>query len=132
MRERNAIKIFAILFAIVCLYQLSFTWVVNNIEEDAVQESLYKRDQEAKLIESNRLLLEDGLKLDTNQSYIDSLQFELEKLKYTKTDIYLDDFQQSEERSYLENKRSEKVFGPYTFLQCQQRQLNLGLDLKGG
>lgn len=132
MRERNAIKIFAILFAIVCLYQLSFTWVVNNIEEDATQESLYKRDQEAKLIESNRLLLEDGLKLDTNQSYIDSLQFELEKLKYTKTDIYLDDFQQSEERSYLENKRSEKVFGPYTFLQCQQRQLNLGLDLKGG
>ena len=82
MRERNAIKIFAILFAIVCLYQLSFTWVVNNIEEDATQESLYKRDQEAKLIESNRLLLEDGLKLDTNQSYIDSLQFELEKLKF--------------------------------------------------
>ena len=83
MRERNAIKIFAILFAIVCLYQLSFTWVVNNIEEDAVQESLYKRDQEAKLIESNRLLLEDGLKLDTNQSYIDSLQFELAKQIFT-------------------------------------------------
>ncbi len=132
MRERNAIKIFAILFAIVCLYQLSFTWVVNNIEQDAVQESLYKRDQEAKLIESNRLLLEDGLELDTSQFYIDSLQNELDKLKYTKTDIYLDDFQQSEERSYLENKSSEKVFGPYTFLQCQQRQLNLGLDLKGG
>ena len=132
MRERNAIKIFAILFAIVCLYQLSFTWVVNNIEKDAVQESLYKRAQEAKLIESNRLLLEDGLDLDTNQSYVDSLQIELDKSKYTKTDIYLDTFQKYVERSYLENKSSEKVFGPYTFLQCQQRQLNLGLDLKGG
>lgn len=132
MRERNAIKIFAILFAIVCLYQLSFTWVVNNIEKDAVKESLYKRDQQAKLIERDRLVLSDGLEKDTTSAYIDSLKNELSKDKFSNTDVYLDDFQQSVERSYLETKSSEKVFGPYTFLQCQQRQLNLGLDLKGG
>ena len=83
MRERNAIKIFAILFAIVCLYQLSFTWVVNNIEEDAVQESIYKRSEEAKIIERDRLLLSEGLEKDTTQAYIDSLTNELEKDKYT-------------------------------------------------
>ena len=132
MRERNAIKIFAILFAIVCLYQLSFTWIVNNIEEDAVQESIYKRSEEAKIIERDRLLLSEGLEKDTTQAYIDSLTNELEKDKYTNTDVYLDNFQQDVELSYLESKRSEKVFGPYTLAACQKRQLNLGLDLKGG
>ena len=36
MQNRNVIKIFAILFAIVCLYQLSFTWIVDGVEDDAV------------------------------------------------------------------------------------------------
>jgi SecD/SecF fusion protein len=36
MQNRNFIKIFAILFAIVSLYQLSFTWVANGVEDDAV------------------------------------------------------------------------------------------------
>ena len=36
MQNRNVIKMFAVLFSIVCLYQLSFTWVANGVEEDAV------------------------------------------------------------------------------------------------
>ena len=36
MQNKNVIKIFAVLFAIVCLYQLSFTWVADGVEEDAV------------------------------------------------------------------------------------------------
>ena len=36
MQNRNVIKIFAILFAIVCLYQLSFTWIAGGVEDDAV------------------------------------------------------------------------------------------------
>ena len=36
MHNKNVIKIFAVLFAIVCLYQLSFTWVADGVEEDAV------------------------------------------------------------------------------------------------
>ena len=31
---------FAVLFAIVCLYQLSFTWKVNQIEDDAANYAL--------------------------------------------------------------------------------------------
>ena len=36
MQNRNVIKIFAIILAIVCLYQLSFTWIADGVEEDAV------------------------------------------------------------------------------------------------
>ena len=48
---------FVILFAIVCLFQPSFTWIVNNIEEDAVQESIYKRSEEAKIIERSFVIV---------------------------------------------------------------------------
>ena len=36
MQNRNVIKGFAIVFALICLYQLSFTWVAVSVEEDAV------------------------------------------------------------------------------------------------
>ena len=35
MQNRNVIKIFAIVLAVVCLYQLSFTWVADGVENDA-------------------------------------------------------------------------------------------------
>ena len=37
MQNRNFIKIFTILFAIVSLYQLSFTWVASGVEDDALE-----------------------------------------------------------------------------------------------
>ena len=44
---RNFIKIFAILFAIVSLYQLSFTWVADGVEGDAVADaSEYPAEQQ--------------------------------------------------------------------------------------
>ena len=35
MQNKGLIKFFAIIFAVVCIYQLSFTFVANGIEEDA-------------------------------------------------------------------------------------------------
>jgi len=35
MQGKGVVKFFAILLAIVCLYQLSFTWVTHNVEENA-------------------------------------------------------------------------------------------------
>ena len=35
MQNRGAIKFFAIAFALVCLFQLSFTFVTSSIEKDA-------------------------------------------------------------------------------------------------
>lgn len=90
MQNRNVIKIFAILFAVVCLYQLSFTWIVGGVEDDAVA---YAANYEA-------------------------------------------DEQEAKQKFYLDSINSEPVFDifltEYTFAECQQRELNLGLDLKGG
>jgi len=49
MQGKGVVKFFAILLAVVCLYQLSFTWVTNNVKEkakeyakgDLVKERLY-------------------------------------------------------------------------------------------
>jgi len=90
MQNRNVIKIFAIIFAIVCLYQLSFTWVADGVEEDAI--------------------------------------------------AYAADFNEDErgvkEKFYLDSINSEEVYDivltSYTYAECQQREINLGLDLKGG
>ena len=90
MQNRNVIRIFAIVFAIVCLYQLSFTWVADKVERDAV--------------------------------------------------AYAGAFDESEreikERFYLDSINGEEVYDilltSYTYSECKQREINLGLDLKGG
>ena len=90
MQNRNVIKIFAIIFAIVCLYQLSFTWVANGVEDDAVA---YAAD-------------------------------------------FNEDEREIKEKFYLDSISSEEVYDivltSYTYAECQQREINLGLDLKGG
>ena len=90
MQNRNVIKIFAIIFAIVCLYQLSFTWVANGVEDDAVA---YAAD-------------------------------------------FNEDEREVKEKFYLDSIGSEEVYDivltSYTYAECQQREINLGLDLKGG
>lgn len=85
MQNRNVISLFAILFALVCLYQLSFTWVANGVEEDA---KAYANGDEVK------------------------------------------------ERLYLDSIATESVYNiglkDYTYNECTAREINLGLDLKGG
>ena len=35
MENKGVIRLFAILFALACLYQLSFTWITRGVESDA-------------------------------------------------------------------------------------------------
>ena len=35
MHGQGVVKFFAILLAVVCLYQLSFTWVAHKVKKDA-------------------------------------------------------------------------------------------------
>ena len=90
MQNRNFIKIFAILFAIVCLYQLSFTWITGSVEDDAFEYAS---------------------------------QFPVEE-------------QEVKQKFYLDSINSEPVYNigltEYTYAECKSRELNLGLDLKGG
>jgi SecD/SecF fusion protein len=82
MQNKGAIKVFAILLALVCLYQLSFTVVTKMAESNYAELSL--TDQEA-------------------------------------ADKFLEDY------------RYNFIFlKEYTYMECKERELNLGLDLKGG
>ena len=90
MQNRNFIKIIALVFAVICLYQLSFTWIADRVENDAAE--------------------------------------------------YAADFNENEReqkiKQYLDSINSEEVYdifvAQYTYSDCKQRELNLGLDLKGG
>jgi len=85
MQSKGAIKFFAILLAIVCLYQLSFTLVTRIVENKA--KAVTGSDEVA------------------YQNYIDSI---------SKQPVY------------------NLLVKNYTFQECKERELNLGLDLKGG
>ncbi len=97
MQNKGLIRLFAILFGLVSIYQLSFTFVANKIEGDA-------KAYASKSVGSNS---------ENYQQLID--------LK---------------EREYLDSLGNEKVFNlvftDYTFNEVKDRELNKGLDLKGG
>ena len=104
MQNRGSIMLFTLLFAVVCLYQLSFTWVVNGVEDDAYEYAINKA-------ENTQLIKKDSL---FNQEEFIDKQYKL----------------------YLDSVSSEDVYNiwiaKYTYNDCKQRQINLGLDLKGG
>ena len=85
MQSKGAIKLFAIVLALVCLYQLSFTLVTRGVEADA-------RD-------------------------------------YANNDPI-------KEKEYLDSIGPKGVYNigvkDYTYRECKEREINLGLDLKGG
>ena len=81
MQNKGAIRVFAILLALVCLYQLSFT-VATKMAESTYEEMSLTDQKEA--------------------------------------DKYLEDF------------RYNMVVKEFTYSECKDQELNLGLDLKGG
>jgi len=82
MQNKGAIKVFAILLALVCLYQLSFT-VATKVAESKFEEL-------------------NATNADSAAKYLDDFRYNFIFLK------------------------------EYTYLECKEREMNLGLDLKGG
>lgn len=86
MQNKGFIKVFAIALALVSLYQLSFTYFANKIENDAAE--------------------------------------------FAQGDLV-------KEQNYLDSIANKPVYNfiwlrEFTFTECKERELNLGLDLKGG
>ena len=107
MQNRNFIKILAIVFTLICIYQLSFTWKVNSVENDALEFAL-NPSQDTVLFEKAKAFHITS-ELDTIEAY---------------KKVYLDD---------ISSKKVYDIFiADYTYSQCLERELNLGLDLKGG
>ncbi len=110
MQSKGAIKFFAIAFALVCLYQLSFTFVTTRVERKADE---YAHNEEARLLAA-RLSEGDAI---------------LETYLY-------DSIAKSRERYFLDSMSNQVVYNilvrKYTYKESKEREINLGLDLKGG
>lgn len=106
MQNRGALWTFTILLALACAYQLSFSFFTSRLERKATAE--------AKVLA---------------QAAVDSLtqlgrgaDADLQALE-----IYY-------ENQYLRERAGERIYPVlgYTYSECKEKEMNLGLDLKGG
>ena len=110
MQNRGAITLFAIAFALVCVYQLSFTVATGLAERKAKQYSVN----------------------ETAQQQADELAGGDEVLK----GYLFDSIANARENYYLDSIANVVIYNigidSYTYKESKERELNLGLDLKGG
>ena len=107
MQSKGAIRFVAILLAIACLWQLSFTLVTKmqeNKAENFAEAAVAAAEQSAAFAKVS----------DADKAF------------------YLDSIRKEENRHYLDSISSEKVYFGYTYKDVKAKEINLGLDLKGG
>src|SRR5665213_82669 len=109
---KGAIRIFAILMAISCLFYLSFSFVTRHWEKKA---NTYAVNY------SQLKSVSDWAKTRAGSDPIREREI-------------LDSVIAARERFYLEDSiAGKKIYlGLYTYESCKDKELNLGLDLKGG
>ncbi|MCR5277198.1 MAG: protein translocase subunit SecDF [Bacteroidales bacterium] len=107
MQSKGAIRLVAILLVIACLWQLSFTLVESIHEKKAAQHAEEVAAAVQQSAAFNRIAEGDRA-------------------------FYLDSLRKDENRRYIDSISSQKVYFGYTFKQVQAKEINLGLDLKGG
>jgi SecD/SecF fusion protein len=113
MQNKGAIKLFAILLGLTCIYYLSFTWVTRSVEKDADEyaaEYVGRADVQARAKNiSNDTLLQR---------------------------VYLDSVHGAVLDSFLRDMRTKTVYDlgltSFTYEECKGKEINLGLDLRGG
>ncbi len=107
MQSKGAIRLVAILLAIACLWQLSFT-LVTDIHEKKAE----KFAEKAAVAAQNSAAFSNVP--EGEQAY------------------YLDSIRKEQNRWYTDSISSQKVYFGYTFKEVKAKEINLGLDLKGG
>jgi len=93
MQNNGLIKVFAVLFGIVSIYQLSFTFITSGVEKEA-------------------------------KTYAEVQFSENEDEYVSKRDQAV--------ASYLDSIGNESLYGFTTYKSAKAKELNKGLDLKGG
>ena len=108
MQNKGIIKLFALLFGLVSIYQLSFTFKANQIEDAAQQAAIAKYAETEEDYQSKRGLEE--------VRYLDSLKTSKIKVgdKFESIDVY------------------DLLVAKYNYTEVENNAMNLGLDLKGG
>jgi len=107
MQSKGAIRFVAIIIGLACAYQLSFTWATRHQESKA-------RTYAQSAIEQ----------FQTTSAF--SAVSELDRA------FYLDSLGREKERYYLDSIAAVKVFLSFTYKEIKEKEINLGLDLKGG
>ena len=107
MQNKGLFRVLAILIALACLYQLSFTWATRNQEKKA---AVYAE----KAAEAEKLKPEFAEVSNLDQAY------------------FLDSVIKVKNRYYLDSVADKKVFLGNTYKQVKEKEIKLGLDLKGG
>ena len=107
MQSKGAIRFVAIIIGLACLYQLSFTWATRHQESKA-------RAYAQNAVEQ----------IQTTPAFVAVLERDRAS--------YLDSVGREKERYYLDSIKAEKVFFSFTFKEIKEKEINMGLDLKGG
>ena len=107
MQSKGAIRLVAILIALACLFQLSFTLVTALQEKKAAKYA-------------------DSVVSAVQQEPSFSAVSDMDKA------FYLDSVRSAANNSYLDSLSTEKVYFGYTYKNVKEKEINLGLDLKGG
>lgn len=114
MQNKGAIKIFAILLALACIFYLSFTWVTRGVENDA--------KEFAESISTSPAIKSAAKAYASNNA--------------TKELFYIDSVKTKTVDRYLDSVKKQPVYdllvASYTYEECKKREINLGLDLRGG
>ena len=107
MQSKGAISLLAVLIALACLYQLSFT-AVSVIQQNKAD----KFAEAAVMAEQQKPSFAEVSELD--KAY------------------YLDSIRKERNRYYIDSVSAEKIYLGHTYKEVQEKEINLGLDLKGG
>jgi len=105
MKNKGLFLFFAVVIALTCLYCLSFSFATWKISSDA--------DKFA----NDPIAIEEALFNVTDPMMINHIK---------------DSVINARRVQYLGNKNEEKVFLGFTYKQAKYKEINLGLDLKGG
>ncbi|MBO4306683.1 MAG: protein translocase subunit SecDF [Bacteroidales bacterium] len=120
MQNKGLIRFLAISFVLVCLFQLSFSFVTRNVVNNAkAVASKYVESEQGK---------KDIAAIVQQRGGENMSAAELQNL----TSIVTDSLRQVREAYFLDSMANENVWLGFTFRKCQAREINLGLDLKGG
>ena len=107
MQSKGAITLVAILIGLACLFQLSFTAATSIQESKAAKAA-------AKVVEE----------VQQSPSFAEVSEFNRA--------FYLDSVNSAANKQYLDSIANKKVYFNYTYKNVKEKELNLGLDLKGG
>lgn len=109
MQNKGVIRFFAVAFALICLFQLSFTFFARNVDKKAAAYAELNTQEQAQAIagkdEVRFRLVYDSIYNTRHQYFVDSVG-----------------------NNVVYNLGIRK----YTYKECKARELNLGLDLRGG